>query len=183
LSTGVYFTGGSLNPARSFGPAVVAHKFDGYHWIYWVGPALGAIVAVGFYKLVKMLEYETVKPGADMTAKETEELMEEMDARKSFSPQNTSDSATELNDAPSTIPRGTRTPALNHNRHEITEDPSMMNSRTSHPTSPLVNESFARIAAPRHPSFFGSSAAADSKEAGHANARAPVTAHTDSYQN
>jgi aquaporin related protein len=31
---GVYYTGGSLNPARSFGPAVVAHSFEPYHWIY-----------------------------------------------------------------------------------------------------------------------------------------------------
>lgn len=32
---GVYYTGGSLNPARSFGPCVVQHEFSGYHWIYW----------------------------------------------------------------------------------------------------------------------------------------------------
>ncbi|KAJ4309611.1 Aquaporin-1, partial [Neodidymelliopsis sp. IMI 364377] len=63
--TGVYFTGGSLNPARSFGPAVVNHTFNGYHWIYWVGPILGAIVAAGFYKFIKILEYETANPGQD----------------------------------------------------------------------------------------------------------------------
>ncbi|ODO07194.1 aquaporin rerated protein, other eukaryote [Cryptococcus wingfieldii CBS 7118] len=57
---GVYFTGGSLNPARSFGPAVVTHDFPGYHWIYWVGPCLGASLAAGFYRFLKWLEYETV---------------------------------------------------------------------------------------------------------------------------
>ncbi|OLL22259.1 Aquaporin-1 [Neolecta irregularis DAH-3] len=62
---GVYYTGGSLNPARSFGPAVVARSFKGYHWIYWVGPYLGAILAAGFYKMLKVLEYETVMPGQD----------------------------------------------------------------------------------------------------------------------
>ena len=34
---GVYYTGGSLNPARSFGPDVANRQFDGYHWIYWLG--------------------------------------------------------------------------------------------------------------------------------------------------
>ncbi|BGP01321.1 hypothetical protein NBRC10513v2_002275 [Rhodotorula toruloides] len=56
----VYYTGGSLNPARTFGPCVVQHKFESYHWLYWVGPALGALVASGFYHLIKYLEYETV---------------------------------------------------------------------------------------------------------------------------
>lgn len=32
---GVYYTGASLNPARSFGPCVAARSFNGYHWIYW----------------------------------------------------------------------------------------------------------------------------------------------------
>ena len=32
--TGVFFTGGSLNPARSFAPCVVLLTFPNYHWIY-----------------------------------------------------------------------------------------------------------------------------------------------------
>ncbi|KAI0146964.1 aquaporin-like protein [Xylariaceae sp. FL1272] len=62
---GVYYTGGSLNPARSFGPAVVTASFHHYHWIYWVGPITGALLASGFYVTVKALEYETVNPDAD----------------------------------------------------------------------------------------------------------------------
>jgi aquaporin related protein len=34
---GVYYTGGSLNPARSFGPCVVTGIWDKEHWIYWLG--------------------------------------------------------------------------------------------------------------------------------------------------
>ncbi|KJY01104.1 hypothetical protein TI39_contig303g00049 [Zymoseptoria brevis] len=62
---GVYFTGGSLNPARSFGPALVNRNFHGYHWIYWLGPMLGACLAAGFYKFIKALEYETANPDQD----------------------------------------------------------------------------------------------------------------------
>ncbi|KAK5946916.1 Aquaporin-1 [Knufia obscura] len=57
---GVYYTGGSVNPARSFGPCVVVHEFYSYHWIYWVGPVLGAMLAAAFYLFIKALEYETV---------------------------------------------------------------------------------------------------------------------------
>ncbi|KAF5525023.1 Aquaporin-1 [Colletotrichum aenigma] len=62
---GVQFTGGSLNPARSFGPCVITATFDSEHWIYWVGPFLGALIAVVFYKFIKTLEYEMANPGAD----------------------------------------------------------------------------------------------------------------------
>jgi aquaporin related protein len=56
----VYFTGGSLNPARSFGPAVVV-GFTNYHWIYWLGPLLGAGVASGIYALVNFVRREQIE--------------------------------------------------------------------------------------------------------------------------
>ncbi|CEI70104.1 hypothetical protein FVEN_g11328 [Fusarium venenatum] len=62
---GVQFTGGSLNPARSFGPCVITGSFDTEHWIYWVGPGIGSLIAVCFYWFIKTLEYEMANPGAD----------------------------------------------------------------------------------------------------------------------
>ncbi len=62
---GVYYTGASLNPARSFGPCVAGASFQGYHWIYWVGPCLGAFIAAGYYHFVKFMNYEEVNPGQD----------------------------------------------------------------------------------------------------------------------
>ncbi|KAH6703263.1 aquaporin-like protein [Leptodontidium sp. MPI-SDFR-AT-0119] len=57
---GLFWTGGSLNPVRSLAPCIVNHSFTTYHWIYWVGPIAGVILAVLIYKLVKALEYESV---------------------------------------------------------------------------------------------------------------------------
>jgi len=62
---GASYTGASLNPARSFATSVVHGNFPHYHWIYWVGPALGSLLSTGFYLLVRKLEYWTVNPEAD----------------------------------------------------------------------------------------------------------------------
>lgn len=44
------FTGASLNPARSFAPALWNLEWSN-HWIYWLGPIVGALLAVVIYKL------------------------------------------------------------------------------------------------------------------------------------
>lgn len=43
-------TGGSMNPARSLGPAIFSDNMSSY-WIYIVGPLLGALLAALFYRL------------------------------------------------------------------------------------------------------------------------------------
>lgn len=61
---GTNFTGTGINPARSFGPAVIV-GFTGYQWIYWLGPVLGAFLAFSVYTLLKWLDYRTANPGQD----------------------------------------------------------------------------------------------------------------------
>lgn len=41
-------SGGSMNPARAFGPAVAGSTWR-RHWVYWVGPLAGSLLAVLAY--------------------------------------------------------------------------------------------------------------------------------------
>lgn len=45
-------TGASMNPARSFGPALVSGYWHG-QWIYLVAPVVGAALGAGAYQLVR----------------------------------------------------------------------------------------------------------------------------------
>ena len=45
-------SGASMNPARSFGPALVAAEWRG-HWIYWLGPIVGALAGADAYEMLR----------------------------------------------------------------------------------------------------------------------------------
>lgn len=51
----------SMNPARSFGPAVTANVWDA-HWVYWAAPVAGALLAALVYELMR--EPKTPTTGA-----------------------------------------------------------------------------------------------------------------------
>jgi len=44
----VPMTGASVNPARTFGPALISNAFDSF-WLYVLGPAIGAVAAAALY--------------------------------------------------------------------------------------------------------------------------------------
>jgi MIP family channel proteins len=45
-------SGASMNPARSFGPALIADVWRD-QWVYWLGPLLGAALGAGLYQLLR----------------------------------------------------------------------------------------------------------------------------------
>lgn len=53
ILAGGNITGGALNPARAFGPALVSGNWTA-QIVYWLGPILGAVVAMQVYERVVM---------------------------------------------------------------------------------------------------------------------------------
>lgn len=48
-------SGASMNPARSFGPVLASGVWTA-HWIYWIGPIVGAAVGAFAYEFVRHTE-------------------------------------------------------------------------------------------------------------------------------
>ncbi|CAA2987731.1 probable aquaporin TIP1-2 [Olea europaea var. sylvestris] len=51
ILAGGAFDGASMNPAVSFGPAVVSWTWDS-HWVFWLGPFVGAGIAALIYEIL-----------------------------------------------------------------------------------------------------------------------------------
>ncbi|XP_076397764.1 aquaporin AQPcic isoform X2 [Megachile rotundata] len=56
------YTGCSMNPARSLSPAIWNGSWE-HHWIYWLGPLGGAIVASVFYRFL----FQSDTEGSDVS--------------------------------------------------------------------------------------------------------------------
>jgi aquaporin TIP len=46
-------TGAAMNPARAFGPELLGN-FWGEGWIYYLGPAIGALIAATAYEYLSL---------------------------------------------------------------------------------------------------------------------------------
>ncbi|KAM4700674.1 aquaporin AQPAe.a-like [Discoglossus pictus] len=65
------FSGGSMNPARSLGPALVTGIWE-HHWVYWIGPMLGAFLAGASYEFFFASSASREKLVACLTCKDIE---------------------------------------------------------------------------------------------------------------
>jgi len=59
-------TGTSMNPARSFGASVVANQWDD-HWVFWVAPLLGGILASVCYRFFNYFNIRALNGSQDHT--------------------------------------------------------------------------------------------------------------------
>ena len=53
-------SGAFMNPARSFGPALISGTWQD-HWIYWLGPLIGACIGAIAYQILRSPKVQAAK--------------------------------------------------------------------------------------------------------------------------
>uniref|UniRef100_A0A8D0GHX2 Aquaporin 14 n=1 Tax=Sphenodon punctatus TaxID=8508 RepID=A0A8D0GHX2_SPHPU len=79
------FSGGSMNPARSLGPAVVTGIWE-HHWVYWLGPTLGAVLGGVTYEFLFASSASREKLVACLTCRDIQMVEMASASRSSLSP-------------------------------------------------------------------------------------------------
>lgn len=64
ILAGGAFDGASMNPAMSFGPALVSWDWTN-HWVYWVGPLIGAAIAAIIYEYIMIDRTHEAVPSSE----------------------------------------------------------------------------------------------------------------------
>lgn len=66
------FTGASMNPARTLGPAIATHHWEN-HGVYWIGPLFGGVLAAVIYARIFLSDQPPSRSFASPQAPESEE--------------------------------------------------------------------------------------------------------------
>jgi aquaporin related protein len=64
------YTGGSMNPARSFGPALYNMNFTS-HWIYWAAPLSASLITSVMFRMVFHREAPKITQPEELPLRET----------------------------------------------------------------------------------------------------------------
>lgn len=146
-------TGGSMNPARSFAPALVSGTWQ-HQWLYWIAPILGAQLAVVVYGYLsngfrdaKVKKIPDISPRSTQLKSNDEKPISQENREREYFPESTGvntakskneDSFLQGDRTPPTLPFVTFSMKPANNDKESGQ-PSRSAPRSEHPQSPLCD--------------------------------------------